>query len=139
MTNYVAGFLFSPDLQSVVLIEKQKPAWQKEKYNGIGGKIEDGETSYEAQKREFEEETGVLVISWNSYVIVKGEDYTVEFFWAISPMWHECKTTTDEQVEIIPLTELTDYPIIENLNWLIPLAVDKITNFSGEITMICSE
>jgi len=42
--TYVAGFMFSPDLENVVLIEKQKPEWQKGKYNAVGGKIEDGET-----------------------------------------------------------------------------------------------
>jgi len=98
MTKYVAGFLFSPDLETVVLIEKQKPAWQKDKYNGIGGKVEEGETCYAAMKREFEEETGVLVISWHPYVLIEGSDYSVDFFYAVSPMWSECKTQTDEEI-----------------------------------------
>ena len=44
MMNYCAGFLFDPEKELVVLIEKQKPAWQKGKLNAVGGKIEQGET-----------------------------------------------------------------------------------------------
>lgn len=43
----------------IILIEKQKPEWQKGKYNLIGGKVESGENLEEAARREFFEETGV--------------------------------------------------------------------------------
>ncbi len=54
--HYVVTFLFTPDLQKVWLIEKQKPEWQKGCLNGIGGKIED----YEAPKDE-----GNIIIKYN--------------------------------------------------------------------------
>jgi len=43
----------------VLLVTKNKPAWQKGKLNLVGGKIEVGEDSSQAAKREFEEETGI--------------------------------------------------------------------------------
>ena len=39
--KYVTGFLFSPDKKSVVLINKNRPAFQVGKLNGVGGKIEE--------------------------------------------------------------------------------------------------
>lgn len=35
--DMVLGFMFSPDCQSVALIEKNSPSWQKGSLNGIGG------------------------------------------------------------------------------------------------------
>lgn len=55
--RYVLGFLFSEDGSRVLLIWKNRPAWQAGKLNGIGGKIEDGEQPLDAMKREFVEET----------------------------------------------------------------------------------
>ena len=67
MTSYVLGFAFD-ERGRVALIEKQKPEWQKGRYNGIGGKIEANEKCVPgasigqvAMAREFEEETGVLI------------------------------------------------------------------------------
>jgi 8-oxo-dGTP diphosphatase len=44
-TQYVLGFLFDPSQKDVVLIKKLKPEWQKGKLNGVGGKIEEGESA----------------------------------------------------------------------------------------------
>ena len=41
--EYTLGFVFDRDLQHVLLIQKQRPAWQAGKFNGIGGKLEAGE------------------------------------------------------------------------------------------------
>lgn len=57
--NYVCGFLFETDLQRVLLRLKARPAWQRGKLNGIGGKVESGETPFYAMRREAREETGV--------------------------------------------------------------------------------
>lgn len=44
---------------SVLLIEKDRPSWQKDRYNLPGGKIEPGETPEAAAVRELEEEAGI--------------------------------------------------------------------------------
>lgn len=47
----------SPNLEHVLLIQKARPDWQAGFLNGIGGRIEPGETPQEAMGREAREET----------------------------------------------------------------------------------
>ena len=68
MRHYVCGFLFNMSgLPSVALIRKERPAWQKGLYNGIGGKVEVGETPHSAIHREFWEETGAHIGHWKPF------------------------------------------------------------------------
>ena len=78
--KYVAGFLFNPTMDSVVLVKKNRPEWQKGFYNGVGGHIEQGENPFDAMTREFEEETGVLIPDWRNYCEIDGEDWVCYFF-----------------------------------------------------------
>jgi 8-oxo-dGTP diphosphatase len=122
MHNYVAGFLF--DNGQVALIQKNKPEWQKYKLNGIGGKIELGETPHEAMVREFYEETGCRIDQWRVFAKLRGSDWKVYFFSAEGD--HKlCSSITDEQVKFCLVDRLYDYPLIPNLHWLIPLALDS--------------
>lgn len=68
--NFVCGFAFNPGMTGVVLLLKQKyPPEIVGKWNGVGGRIEEGETSYEAMAREFKEEAGVLTLptAWKHF------------------------------------------------------------------------
>lgn len=58
VATHVVGLLFSADFSHVLLIRKARPPWQTGKLNGVGGRIEPGETAHAAMHREFEEETG---------------------------------------------------------------------------------
>lgn len=58
--EYVLGFMFNEDESKVLLVHKNRPTWQAGKLNGIGGKIEAGETPLQAMEREFMEETGFI-------------------------------------------------------------------------------
>lgn len=55
--NYVLIGVFAKS--SVLLVLKNKPSWQKNRLNLVGGKIEDGEEPLEAAIRELKEETGI--------------------------------------------------------------------------------
>ena len=57
--RYCLGFMFDPAYERVLLMVKKRPAWQEGLLNGIGGKIESGESCLEAMNREFFEETGL--------------------------------------------------------------------------------
>ncbi len=59
--DYVAGFYFSECGERVALIRKLKPEWQRGWLNGIGGKVEPGESPLSAMVREFEEEAGARI------------------------------------------------------------------------------
>jgi 8-oxo-dGTP diphosphatase len=134
MTEYVAGFFFDTDREHVVLIEKQKPEWQKGLLNAVGGKIEPGETALDAMRREFLEETGYQVSltgenDWTHYVTLTGEGFAVHFFYAVEwrhPRRCLCtlvKTMETEKVATYRIAELTKLKTINNLQWLIPMAL----------------
>ena len=138
MLNYVAGFLFSQDLTHVVLLEKQSPAWQKGLFNGVGGKIEEGESPVQAMVRECEEETGVSINenNWTCYAhLTKPNYFELDVFFAISDLTFSAKTTEKEHVHILKLDDIPNN-IIPNLKWLIPMALDQSLNFNKPVIFI---
>ena len=60
--NYVVIMLFNKNKDKVLLIKRNKKPY-KNCWNGIGGKIEKGETWFEAAKRECLEETGLILVN----------------------------------------------------------------------------
>jgi 8-oxo-dGTP pyrophosphatase MutT (NUDIX family) len=125
MTNYVLGFAFDAYRERVALIVKNRPPWQKDHLNGIGGHIEDSDkNAHAAMVREFQEETGVLVPKWERYVVMSGSNFTVITYRAFGVTLDDLKTTTDEKVVIVKVNELFRWKVLTNLNWLIPLALD---------------
>jgi 8-oxo-dGTP diphosphatase len=133
MQLYVCGFLFSHDRTHVTLIRKNRPAWQKGKLNGLGGKIEPGETPLQAMQREFLEEAGVSIQDWHEAVTLRGDPSPADpkgwqghFFRAFAPpalRLQDLHPQTDEQIEIHPVHPLPK-DTIPNLHWLIPLLLD---------------
>ena len=121
---YVAGFLFREDKTQVALIEKQRPAWQKGKLNGIGGKVEIGETPREAMRREFKEEAGADISKWRAFCYLQGinpkDPWTVIMFMSEEPV--QVQTMEDEQVGWYPIDLIDELGVIPNLKWLIPMA-----------------
>jgi len=125
VTRYVVGFMFDSNKEKVVLIEKQRPDWQKNLLNGVGGHIEAAESGIEAMKREFSEETGVDCPDWENYANLsdaKGH-FNVEMFYAISDKMFEVVSKTDERVLIEWVKDLDKLNVIPNLRWLIPMAL----------------
>lgn len=124
--HYVCGFAFSPT--KVALIRKTKPEWQAGRLNGIGGKVEGGETHIEAMIREFEEETGCHVEDWEVFVTLQSPPgwknaWSVYFFRAFGVDLTKLKSVTEEEVVVVPWLDLPS-SVIHNLRWLIPLASD---------------
>lgn len=60
--NYVVILLFSKDYEKLLLVKRNKKPYPN-MWNGIGGKIEVGETPIEAAIRECKEETGLDMIN----------------------------------------------------------------------------
>jgi 8-oxo-dGTP diphosphatase len=143
--EYVVGFLFDDARRVVVLLEKQKPLWQKGKLNGVGGKIEAGETPYQAMHREFEEETGVRLgydrpgrmwahdeaTEWLPFCVLKAFNGSpdlrcvVHFFRAFAPLevLSSCRSMTPEKVSPYVIRQLGGECTMNNLPWLIPMAL----------------
>lgn len=133
MNKYVVGFLFDSTLQHVLLIEKQRPAWQKGRLNGVGGHIEMGESPSMAMAREWSEEADLSasIQPWRPYCVLTGSHWRVHFFASVAACsWDALEAAarprTDEQLMWTPCVSLArDMRVIPNLRWLVPLALDE--------------
>jgi len=141
--KFVLGFMFSTNLKDVLLIHKKRPEWQKDKLNGIGGKIDNFNELLHpelAMEREFKEETGIEFSKWKQFCAMNfgsndGLYALIVFcFYTVVPkdFFYSAKSLTDEKLCIVKIDELGLCKIkpIDNLHWLIPLALneDRLTN-----------
>jgi 8-oxo-dGTP diphosphatase len=133
LTEYVAGFLFSPDRELVALIRKNRPQWQAGRLNAIGGHIEPtDECPKFAMRREFEEETGVSLPSgewpddWQHFCTVAGDDWRVHYYRAFSPAIYNLESPTDEKVALYAVAQLPR-ECMTNVQWLIAMALSMDT------------
>jgi 8-oxo-dGTP diphosphatase len=121
--EYVVGFMFDHIGEAVLLIRKKRPTWQAGKLNGIGGRIEDGETPDQAMCREFLEETGIHQDAWSRFCTLRDDrGWLVHFFYASGDVL-EAKSLTDEKVVCCGLPALRQSEALPNLQWLIPMAL----------------
>lgn len=72
MQEYSLCFIFNEDLDLVLLIQKNRPEWQKGFFNGIGGKFEKNETITECTLREIDEECGLKIIDYGNPLLYVG-------------------------------------------------------------------
>jgi 8-oxo-dGTP diphosphatase len=151
--RYVVGIMFNHNRSTCALIRKTKPAWQCGLLNGIGGKIEQGETPVAAMVREFHEEAGLRTFpsDWLNFCTMQGPEptktgiagsFVVECFAAVGAIYDLC-SMTDERVHLVRVCDI--FParadMVENLCWLVALALDclddnrpakVVANYSGK-------
>ncbi|HYD35452.1 MAG TPA: NUDIX domain-containing protein [Vitreimonas sp.] len=129
MIKATLGFIFSSDHTEVLLIEKQRPAWQVGKLNGLGGKCEGEETAVACISREIQEECNLTISSdrWSEVAELKWQEWEVSVFTVVLKKHEDRGLTslTDEVVSWCPVNNLPS-TILSNLSWLIPLALDKL-------------
>jgi 8-oxo-dGTP diphosphatase len=135
--RYVLGFAFDT-YGRLALILKQRPDYQRGKYNGIGGKVEpDDESLAHAMEREFREETGVTVPhdQWRRCATM-GRDgiWEVEVFTCRHKDVENVKTTTDEEVRLVTCRWFhnNEHLAMENVPLLIQVALLK-PGHSGQV------
>lgn len=136
--RYVVGFMFNEDKTKVALIRKTHPEIQKGFLNGVGGKIEQGENSIDAMCREFEEETGFFThyYDWRKLItlISKKIKWEVDFYYSYGDI-NQLKTTTEEEIVIINVSDIDKEKVYPNLKWLLRMCFDDEV-LNGEITNI---
>ena len=90
-------------------MRRRRPAWQAGRLNALGGKLMQGEGAATAARRE------VLVWDDAEYVmhVMRGE----------SERASEARTMEDQEVFLADVNALP-HNVIDNLRWLVPLALD---------------
>lgn len=132
-SHYVAGFVFNYNRDKVLLIQKKKPVFQYNKLNGIGGRIEKGESPYDAMVREFKEEAGVELKNWQEGCVLIGYNWCVFFFYIVLP--HsldrlEFRSMTSELVRIVPYPyqrQIGDAETLANCPLMMAACLDETT------------
>jgi 8-oxo-dGTP diphosphatase len=122
--RYVLALLFTPDRRQVVLMRKTRPAWQAGRVNALGGKLMAGESALDAARREVQEEAGVDVPVWEEFLVWRDPVYHMHAVRAFDGAAHAARTAEDQAVFLAPVDELPA-EAIENLRWLVPLALDR--------------
>ncbi len=123
--NYVLGFLFTRDNSRVVLIQKKRPVELAGKWNGVGGHIEEGESSVEAMTREFCEEAGLSILDWQYRLEYRLNYGTVHIFTAQSDTAKRVCQIEDEAVKLVDVANIRHIDVVPNLHWMIPLLLDE--------------
>ena len=127
--DYVLGCALDDRERSVVVIQKQKPDWQKGKWNLIGGKIEPtDESPVAAMAREFKEETDVDIpaLHWYDLATVKARYGNMHVFYTTDYKVHLARTVEEEIVMVRPIEQvLADDLTLPSLKFYIPLVLER--------------
>lgn len=142
--RYVVGFAFNEDVSKVLLRLKNKPPWQRGRYNGVGGKIEAGETPMQAMDREWSEETpaGTGSRHWRHFAVLHGSEpsadgpglspFELHCFFCVGDIVHPVTALQQhgetEKMHIFPRATLPPN-VIPNVRWTLPMA---LSCFYGE-------
>ena len=134
MKHYVLGFVFNQNRTKVLLIQKKRPSWQADHWNGIGGKIKkySVESPLQAMQRECKEETN-WSYNWQHCITFVCSGGTVFVYKAIS----DYKSATekgcniifeqmeDEELFVWSVDSLPDKKDRE-VDWIIPILLSAI-------------
>lgn len=139
MIRYVLGFAFDMNGR-LALIKKQRPDYQKDKWNGVGGKLEatDHSTAH-AMSREFAEETGVSIPApaWRKVGVMGSGQWECDIFTCQIPEVQNVRTVTDEEVRLVTCRwfERNQHLAMENVATLIQACLLK-PGHSGKIPLL---
>jgi 8-oxo-dGTP diphosphatase len=131
--DYVLALLFTADAREVVLVRKTRPAWQAGRVNALGGKLHPGEELFDAARREVEEEAGVDVERWEEFLVWRDPEYRLRAVRAFDDVARLARTTEDQEVFLADVSGLP-LNVIDNLRWIIPLALDRDVRVPIEVT-----
>lgn len=135
MKESVLGFIFNDTLNKVLLILKKRPIYQAGFMNGIGGKVEEGETQLEALKREVFEECNLEIeqTRWNKIGDFGGTDHwNVGVFFSVlsDEELSRAYTKTDENIIFLSVREVgeVEHNMFYNTRGFIFLILESIQN-----------
>ena len=107
MIQYVVGIVICDS--RALFIVKNRPEWQAGRLNGVGGKIKEKESPYDAIVRKCNEECGLALVSWAFLGnITRKDEYVVHYFGSYASTFETAYSATDERITIVDLAKL-DY------------------------------
>lgn len=125
--RYANSEVYEPE---IILIQKDRPSWQKGKLNLPGGKIEQGECPKEAAVREIREETGLEIhLLEKAGEIIGSSGVTIHCFSALVNYYADFNPREGEtEIPIWMNIEqaLLDNRLIPNLRVAIPLIKSRV-------------
>ncbi len=135
--TYVLALLFTPDRRHVVLMHKTRPAWQAGRVNAPGGKVVPGETAVAAARRDVREETGADVATWEEVLVWEDPVYRMHVVRAFDAGAAAARSMEDQPVFLAQVEHLPPN-VIDNLRWIIPLALDGDVAFPVHVRSAAS-
>ena len=129
--DYTLGFIFNDKLDTVLLIEKKKPEWQKGYLNGIGGHVEDDESPKQCIIRECFEETNLEISKWKYVGDFVGKKWVVKIYTTVvSDEFIEkniINDKTDEFVTAYPYKNVKDFfTTLSSVKYALPLCMESL-------------
>lgn len=126
IVSYVLGFVFNMDGSQVLLIRKARgPNNMAGNVNGIGGKMEAGESPLRAMNREAAEEAGLGGLEWAAIATLTGPSYHV---WVFSARVDELLGNFDppgaETLLVVPADRMPTLQYAPGVPTLVRLALD---------------
>jgi len=117
--------------EQIVLIKKERPAFQVGRLNLPGGHIENKESPKVAGDRELYEETGLTLLESIPVGSIEGEEWKVYIFAGYVKNPREIKNeNAGEKVFIFYIHEALAKPnLMMNLLYIIPKCLAKLDNF----------
>jgi 8-oxo-dGTP diphosphatase len=136
--TFVLALLYTADRRRVVLMHRTRPAWQSGRVNALGGRLLHGEDAAAAARREVREECGVDVADWREVLVWEDAEYRMHVMGAVSEQAHAARTLEDQEVFLADVHALPDN-VIDNLRWLVPLALDEHVAFPVMVRSAAAE
>ena len=133
MLDYVLALLFTASGREIVLVRKTRPAWQSGRVNALGGKLHNGESLLDAARREVREEAGVDIERWEEFLVWRDHEYRLRAVRAFDDVARQARMAEDQEVFLADVRALPAN-VIDNLRWIIPLALDRDVAIPIEVT-----
>lgn len=118
------SFIFHLNQVLLIQVAEGRGVWAGQ-YNGVGGHIERGENPHASALRELQEETDVVPdeLQFCGHILIDTGIQTGIGLFVFGGLIHQpprLKSTDEGTPQWLPLDQLDDFPLVEDLRWLIP-------------------